>query len=272
VGASAAEIDAAVRDKLTASSSLYNLNTALLRRLEPDLILTQDLCEVCSVDLNKVRAAAAALSAPPAILSLNPRGLEDIFDDILRIGGATGLARRATDALVNLRERLFRAADFVNPYLDGPSIACLEWTDPLFIGGHWTPQLIERAGARHPLNPTKVAENSGAAAGPQSAQRLAGKSIRIPPEALVATKPEALIICPCGIALPQVRAMAQDLARQPWWPELPAVKNRRVALVDGNQMFNRPGPRLIDAFEWLVGWLNDRHEIIPPEFPWESAT
>lgn len=269
VGASPAEIDAAVRAQLSTNSSLYTLDCALLARLKPDLILTQDLCQVCSIDLNTVRTLASTLSPAPAIVSLNPQGLEDVYDDILRVGAAAGLATRATAAVVSLRERFFRASDHVNQFVDGPNVAFLEWTDPLFMGGHWTPQLIERAGARHPLNPTQALEDSGAATGPQAAARMAGKSIRVPPEILVASRPEALIICPCGVPLPQVRAMAAALSRQSWWSELPAVRTGRIALVDGNQMFNRPGPRLIDAFEWLVGWLNDRPELIPPHFPWE---
>lgn len=267
--ASPAEIDAAVRAQLSDNSSLYTLDTTLLARLKPDLILTQDLCRVCSIDLNTIRAVVSSLHLQPSIISLNPQGLEDVYDDILRVGQAAGLSIQAAAAVVSLRERFFRASDHVNQFIDGPNVAFLEWTDPLFIGGHWTPQLIERAGARHPLNPTLALPDSGAAAGPQSAARKAGKSLRIPPEALIASQPEALIICPCGIPLPQVRIMAADLARQSWWQNLPAVRAHRVALVDGNQMFNRPGPRLIDAFEWLVGWLNDRPELIPANFPWE---
>lgn len=270
-GASPADIDAAVRAQLADNSSLYTLDTALLARLKPDLILTQDLCRVCSIDLNTVRALASSLSPAPAILSLNPPGLEDVYDDILRIGVATGLSSQAAAAVVSLRERFFRASDHVNQFVDGPNVAFLEWTDPLFIGGHWTPQLIERAGAQHPLNPTQASPEAGAAAGPQAAGRLAGKSIRVPPEMLVASRPEALIICPCGVPLPQVRTMAAALSRQLWWTQLPAVGAGRIALVDGNQMFSRPGPRLIDAFEWLVGWLNDRPALIPPRFPWEPV-
>jgi iron complex transport system substrate-binding protein len=180
-----------------------------------------------------------------------------------------GLERSAEAETVALRERFYRAQEFVNPYEEGPIVAFLEWTDPLFIGGHWTVQMIERAGGRHPLNPTVPDERAGAAAGPQQAYRRAGKSIRIPPEALLATRPDALIICPCGIGLPGVRDMTADLAKKDWWPELPAGRSGRVALVDGNQMFNRPGPRLADAFEWLVGWLQERPEVIPAGFPWE---
>jgi iron complex transport system substrate-binding protein len=268
--ASPGEIDRAVRARLASGQSLYTLDAALLGQIRPDLIITQDLCEVCSIDLDAVRAAAETLHPRPAVLSLNPQTVEDVLDDALRIGGATGLEDRATGAAVQLRERLHRAADHVNPYVDGPSVAFLEWTDPLYIAGHWTPQLIERAGARHPLNPTTPLPGSGAAAGPQAASRRAGRSIRISPEVLAASAPEYVIVCPCGVGLMQACAMADDLAAQPWWRSLPAARTGRLAVVDGNQMFNRPGPRLVDAFEWLVGWLNDRPALIPPDFPWMS--
>jgi iron complex transport system substrate-binding protein len=268
-GSDPGAIDASVRAQLAGGDSLYTLDAAMLTGLRPDVILTQDLCEVCSIDLKTVRAVGAGMTPPPRIVSLNPHGLEDVFDDILRVGEAVGLRDRAGDAVVGLRERMWRAADCVNPYVDGPSVAFLEWTDPLFIGGHWTPQLIERAGGRHPLNPTTPDADAGDAAGPQAWARKAGKSIRIPEEILVASMPDSVIVCPCGVALDNAREMARTLAQKPWWRDLPAVRAGRVAIVDGNQMFNRPGPRLVDAFEWLVGWINDRPEIIPRDFPWE---
>ncbi len=264
-----AEVDRVVREQLASGASLYTLDTRMLASLRPDLILTQDLCDVCSIDLEAVRAAAARMNPPPEILSLNPHGMEDVLDDVLRVGRAIGLEAEARRAVVALRARLMRATDHVPAFAAGPSVAFLEWTDPLFIGGHWTPQLIERAGASHPLNPTAPRPGAGAAAGPMQSERLAGKSVQIDPEALVAARPEALIISPCGLDLDRTRACAADLARAPWFADLPAVRARRVALVDGSQMFNRPGPRLVDAQEWLVGWLHGRPELIPPGFPWE---
>ncbi len=269
-GSPPAEIDRLVREQLALGCSLYTLNADRLAGLRPDLILTQDLCSVCSIDLRAVRTVADRLDPRPRVLSLNPQTVEDVLDDCLRVGEAAGLADQARAAVVGLRERLFRASEFVNPYQDGPSVAFLEWTDPIFVGGHWTPQLIERAGGRHPLNPTVAVAGSGAAAGPQQAMRRAGPSVRVTPEALVESRPEALVVCPCGVGLAGVRQMARELAGQKWWGELPAVRSGRVALVDGNQMFNRPGPRLVDAFEWLVGWLNGRPEPIPVGFPWEA--
>jgi len=266
-----AEIDRQVSASLAAGQSLYTLDAAVLAELRPDVILTQDLCEVCSIDLAAVQRIAATLPHPPQIVSLNPHTLDAVLDDLLTVGCAVGLERQATDTLVQLRARLYAAEEFVNPYADGPVVGFLEWTDPLFCAGHWTVQMIERAGGQHPLNPTVPAPNSGAAAGPQRSQRLAGKSIRVPDEVFAATRPEFLVIAPCGLSLEAARAGAEALSRKPWWNDLPAVKQGRVAIVDGNQMFNRPGPRLVDAFEWLVGWLNDRPELIPPNFPWQPT-
>jgi iron complex transport system substrate-binding protein len=267
-GLTPAQIDLAVRDQLGDGSSLYTLDQARLVALRPDLILTQDLCSVCSIDLPAVERALQHLDPRPEVLSLNPFTIEDVLDDLLRIGRAVGMEQEALQAVVALRERMFAAADFVPSFAHQPVVAFLEWTDPLFAGGHWTPQLIERAGGCHPLNPTVPLENAGAAAGPMQAERRAGKSVRIPPEALVAVRPEYLIVCPCGVGLNEVERMTRELSQQSWWSQLPAVQRGQVAMVDGNQMFNRPGPRLIDAYQWLVGWLNERPERILHGFPW----
>ena len=264
-------IDAAVKQSLRAGESLYTVDEALLASLRPDLILTQDLCNVCSIDLPAVERLARTLPGPPRVVSLNPSTIEDVLDDLLRVGEALGpeWAARAERAMVDLRERLFRAEEYVNPYLDGPAVALLEWTDPLFCAGHWSAQLIERAGARHPWNPTVAKPDSGAALGPQRGSRIAPPSRAITPTELLAHQPEFLIIAPCGFSLAQSRACAEHLSREPWWPDLPAVRAGRVAIVDGNQMFNRPGPRLIDCFEFLVGLINDRPGLIPADFPFQ---
>lgn len=247
--ATSTEIDAQVSASLAAGQSLYSLDVERLKALRPDLILTQDLCEVCSIDLNTVRMVAGSIDPPPRVLSLDPRTLEDVFDDLLRVGEAAGLQDSARDAMVALRGRYWEARDHVNAYLDGPEVAFLEWMDPLYVGGHWTPGLIRDAGGRHSLNPPGV------------------KSRRVTPEELVASSPDRLIVCPCGYDLNAIRRELPALTRQWWWNDLTAVRSGHVALVDGNQMFNRPGPRLVDAFEWLVGWLNDRPDVSSPDFP-----
>jgi ABC-type Fe3+-hydroxamate transport system substrate-binding protein len=257
-----------VRERLAAGESLYALDGRLLAELRPDLVVTQDLCSVCSIDLEAVRGAAAAMDPPPRILALNPTTVEGVLDDHLRLGEAAGLVRESELAVLRLRERLYRASDYVNPYDDGPSVAFLDWTDPLYAAGHWTAQMVERAGARHPLNPTRPVEGSGAAAGPIGVtMRVAGASRRISPEELIESGPEGVIIAPCGVGLEGAVAHAGALSEAPWWGELPAVKRGRVAVVDGNAMFNRPGPRLVDAQEWLTGWVNGREELTPQGFP-----
>lgn len=285
-----AAIDAEVRGLLAsgsgggserdaASASLYTLDEAALAALRPDLVLTQDLCSVCSIDLAAVARVASRLDPRPEVLSLNPHTLEGVFDDVLSIGEAMDRAdpgaggrwgASAVATVTALRERLYSVADYANPFADGPTVAFIEWCDPLFVGGHWTPQIIERAGGRHPLNPTEPVPSAGAAAGPIGAtQRRAGKSIVVPAAVLVASRPEYLIVCPCGLTLAQARVETAKLARESWWAALPAVRAGRVAIVDGNQYFSRPGPRLVDAAEWLTGWVNDRPEVIPAGFAWE---
>ncbi len=269
----AAAIDAQVRSSLEAGASLYTLDTQALAQLRPDVILTQDLCDVCSIDLGTVRAAAETIAestgARPEIVSLNPQTVEDVLDDVLRVGTAIGREREAFDAVVELRGRFHTTQEYVNPYEEGPVVGFMEWTDPVFIAGHWTVQLIERAGGRHPLNETVAKPGTGMAVGPQQAERVAGKSVRVPSEAFAATRPEFLIVAPCGFDLAQTRAAVDELRGQDWFESLPAVQNGRVALVDGNQHFNRPGPRLAEAFEFLVGFLQQREALIPDGFPWE---
>lgn len=265
------EIDRVVRDALrdpAGPQSLYELDADRLIDLRPDVILTQDLCDVCSIDLATVRQVAQRMPSPPMVVSLNPTTMEGVLDDLMRVAQAIGTEREARATVATLRERLFAAGEFVNPFDDGPVLAFLEWTDPLYCAGHWTVQLIERAGARHPFNPTQPKHDAGAAVGPQSGERRAGKSVRVPIEVLIAARPERLVICPCGVDLAGTRLMTEALAQQAWWHELPAVRTGWVAMVDGNQMFNRPGPRLVDAYEWLVAWLHEQPSRMPRDFPW----
>lgn len=267
----AAEVDRAVSQSLASGESLYRLDSDRLRELRPDVILTQDLCEVCSIDLAAVQRVALEMNPVPHVVSLNPHSFEDVLDDLVRVGDAVGLGPEARAALIALRERFFHAADFVNPFTEPVRVLFLEWTDPPFVAGHWTVQLIERAGGSHLLNPTTPIPGSGSGAGGQMAHRVAGKSFRVEPSKIVEMKPEAVIVCPCGLTLPRVEREFEALMTKDWFRDLPAVQRGRVALVDGNEMFNRPGPRLVDAYRWLVGWLNDRPELMPEGFPWRAG-
>lgn len=267
---SAAEVDRAVSDSLARGQSLYHLDGDRLRELRPDVILIQEICRVCSVEPEEVRRVARTMDPAPRIVTLNPHSFEDVLDGIMEIGRAVGLEDRAREALVALRNRFFGAADYANPFTRPPMVVFLEWTDPLYVGGHWTAQLVERAGGSHPLNPTVAMEEAGTGAGGQMAHRVAGESRRVTPDMVVAARPEFLIVCPCGLDLAATRREVEALARQEWFAALPAVRAGRVAMVDGSQMFNRPGPRLVDAYEWLVGWLNDIPSLIKEGFPWKA--
>lgn len=270
-GGVSAEIDGQVRAALAAGEGLYLLDEGWLRELAPDLIITQSLCSVCSIDLNTVRRVADDLPSRPRVLSLNPASFEDVLDDVLKVGDAVGRVEESRRALAQLRERFFRASDHVNGFTDPVPTLFLEWTEPMFAAGHWTAQLVERAGGFCPLNPTKPMEGAGAGAGGQMAHRIAGPGRVVTQEQVVAMEPRAVVVCPCGFGLPRVRAEYAALRAQGWWSCLRAVRDGRVALVDGNQMFNRPGPRLVDAYEWLVGWLNGVDSLMPAGFPWEKA-
>jgi len=267
---SSSTIDAEVSKALAAGESLYTLDEQTLAELRPDVILTQDLCEVCSIDLAAVARVASKLSTNPTIISLNPHTVEDVIDDLLRVGEAVGVRERAMHVAVTMRERLYAAQEYVSSLEEGPVVLFLEWTDPPFCAGHWTVQLIERAGGRHPFNPTVAPSGLGAAAGFQQGARKAGKSTRLDLAAILAAQPEAIVIAPCGFDLDRAIACTRELQTQPWWRELPAVRSGRVAIVDGNQMFNRPGPRLVEAFEFLVGFLQQRDELIPRGFPYAT--
>ena len=247
--ASSKEIDQQVKEALSSGESLYELDAALLKDLRPDVILTQDLCDVCSIDLKTVRSVASEFEHEPRIVNLDPRTIFDVFDDLLTVGTAVDLEESAEHAMVALRARYWEAIDFVNPYASQPEVLFLEWADPPFVGGHWTPGLIEAAGGRHSLG------------------KAGADSRQVGPEDILEVMPERVVVCPCGYDLERCWQEKAVLEATNWWQLMPAVQEGRVAFVDGNQMFNRPGPRLVDGFRWLVSWLQDRPEVGPEAFP-----
>lgn len=263
-------LDRAARGHPVDGSPLYSLLENRLRLARPDIIIMREREDADAPAQDFLRS----LRPTPVLISLNPTTPDDVLDGALGLGNALGVPEAARRLVARLRERLSRASEFVNPYTDGPTVAFLEWTDPVRCAGRWTVQLIERAGARHPLNPSRARSDDDAlptdALNP-AASRVAGAPVCVPHEVLAAVKPDAVIIAPRGVPLRDIPDHAAHLFTQKWWADLPAVRAGRVALVDGNHMFHRPGPRLVDAFEWLVGWLHDRPEIIPAGFPWCAA-
>ncbi|CAG8565316.1 16254_t:CDS:2 [Funneliformis mosseae] len=258
-----AEVDAQVSQFLAQGDSLYTLDANKLKSLNPDIVVTQDLCNVCSVDLNMVQQIAKEMNPAPTIVTLNPMSLDDVIKSIGDVGSALEMVNESTLVRSKLLSRIKHAREVAfQSHKNGKKrahVTFLEWTSPIYLGGHWTPQMIRWSNAMQVLNDCKDGETAEMGAPP---------SFRVPPQDVIDTKPEILIVCPCGLNLDETRKEYEEtLLPSEWWPKI-AENATKIALVDGNQMFNRPGPRLVDALEWLVGYINDIPELIPKDFPW----
>ena len=239
---SAAEIDAAVRERSERGESIYELDEELVRELEPDLIVTQALCHVCAVSHDEVQALAATLPGPPRVISLDPRTYGETLADVRTIAQATD----CRDAALDLIARTARRADIVRLAVrdvQRPRVAALEWLDPVFVAGHWTPQLIEMAGGEDMLG-------------------LAGEpSEQSTWELVAAARPDTVVVMPCGYDAARGVVEAEEHAER-----LRAVGAQRVVAVDASSYFSRPGPRLIDGLELLAHILHpDRVPTAPAE-------
>jgi iron complex transport system substrate-binding protein len=230
---SAAEVDAAVAAQVASGASLYTLDEARIAELAPDLVVTQNLCPVCAVSTAQVDGAIRPLPRCPDLLSLDPRSLEDVLSDIRRVGAATGRAAEAEALVANLERRLaaVRARVAGRPR---PRVAALEWLDPPFAGGHWVPEMIAIAGGEDALN------------------RPGEGSRRLSWDEVAAADPEVVVAMPCGYDAAGAQAQIDLVADRPEWRRLRAVQAGRVAAVDANGCFSRPGPRLVDGVERLA--------------------
>jgi iron complex transport system substrate-binding protein len=224
-----AEIDAEVRARMAAGEDLYHLDEDALRDLAPDLVITQDLCAVCAVDVATVDAALDHLGCDGKVLTVDPATLDDVLDSITGIGAATGRLARADRLVGDLRARLVRVAAAVAGRAR-PRVAVVEWTAPLFCAGHWVPDMITAAGATCALG--------------EPGQR----SHPISPDAVTRAAPDIIVVAPCGYDLAGAAALAATLAADAILP--PGVP---VWAVDADAAFVRPGPRLIDGIEALAG-------------------
>jgi iron complex transport system substrate-binding protein len=228
----AAGIDRHVRASVHAGSSLYGLDDAKLAALEPDLIITQELCAVCAVSYEIVDRAAKRLRGDPRVVSLEPSSLEDVFSTIAFVGDLVGAEDGAAELIAGLRARADALAARVRP-ARLPRVLVLEWTDPPMSGGHWTPGLVELAGGEPIL------------ADPGTNSRV------LDWDAIAAADPDVVIVAPCGCDLATseraVAALPPAAART--FESLRAVRTGRAFIVDGNAYVNRPGPRLVDTAE-----------------------
>jgi iron complex transport system substrate-binding protein len=246
---SAAAIDKQVREFLERGESLYSVDFELLRAIEPDLIVTQDLCHVCAATPDDLGAALAHLERQPRVVTLNPHSLADVCADIRAVGEAAGRAEQASAVVAEFEKGIADVERSVAG-LDRPRVLCLEWLDPPYVAGHWVPEMVERAGG------VDVLGHQGK------------PSFRVEWETALAARPEVIVIMPCGYGLAAADAEFRNLPLPQGWNDLPAVQDGRVFVVEASGYFSRPGPRLAHGLAILAGAIHAGKQDRP--LPFES--
>ena len=241
------EIDAEVAQRIKDGLSLYQVDGDLLRELAPDLILTQDLCQVCAPSGNEVSQVLNLLPKKPRILWLTPNSLEEIAGNVRELGEATGRTKEAEELVAACRARVGKIPALTRNLSHRPRVFCMEWLDPVYCSGHWVPEMVRLAG------------------GVDALAQESKDSVRIYWEDVLEFAPEVLIITPCGFNLEKVVEQSGKLSTFPDWSSLPAVRDGRVYAVDANSYFARPGPRVVDGTELLA------HLIHPELFAWNGS-
>jgi len=241
------EIDAAVTQRMRDGLSLYQVDEKLLQELAPDLILTQNLCQVCAPSGNEVTRVLELLPRKPQVLWLTPKCVDEIFDNLLELGQATDRVNEARELIAAGRAKLDTIAALTQEVSYRPRVFCVEWLDPIYCCGHWMPEMVKIAGGIDELG------------------RQGADSVRIPWNDVLKWQPEVLIVTPCGFNLDKVIEQAPQLSKYPGWFDLPAVRNGRVFAVDANSYFARPGPRVVEGTELLA------HLIHPALFEWNGS-
>ncbi len=240
LGGDSAAIDRQVREVLEQALSVYKVHTDVLRNLAPDVVLTQSQCEVCAVSADDVQQAVNDhLDGNAEVVALEPNALSDVLDDIRRVASALGVPDRGDELATSMSLRIAAIAERTIE-LPRRRVLTLEWIDPPMAAGNWMPELLAAAGGLE----------------------LFGQAGKHSPwldwDAVAAADPDAIIVLPCGFDLDRTREEAKALTELPGWSQLRAVREGRVALVDGHRFFNRPGPRLVDSTQILA-------EILQPE-------
>ncbi|HXG66874.1 MAG TPA: cobalamin-binding protein [Blastocatellia bacterium] len=233
------EIDQRVKAILQDALSVYRVDADLLERLRPTHIITQSQCEVCAVSLKDVEQAVCEFtSSNPVIVSLEPNALADVWQDFRRVGSALGAPERAERLIAESRRRMDEIVRKAQALDARPTVACIEWIEPLMAAGNWMPELVEMAGGVN----------------------LFGEAGKHSPwmtwEELAAKDPDVILVLPCGFDIERSLQEMPILAGKAEWRDLRAVRSRRVIVADGNQYFNRPGPRLVESLEILAEILH----------------
>jgi iron complex transport system substrate-binding protein len=240
------EIDAAVSERMRQGLSLYQVDEAMMHDIAPDLILTQNLCQVCAPSGNEVTQLLQSLPGTPEVLWLTPKTMEQIFANVRELGAATDRLSVAEQLIAASRSRLENISSLTRTLKHTPRVFCIEWLDPVYCCGHWVPEMVRIAGGIDELG------------------RAGSDSVRIPWSDVVQWAPDVLIVTPCGLNLEQTIHAAHCLATYPGWAALPAVQHDRVYAVDANAYFARPGLRVVDGTELLA------HLLHPTLFTWNG--
>lgn len=246
------EIDRAVHERLESGQPQYLLDTELLRREQPDVILTQDLCRVCAVPSGQLREALQKLGVDQdtEVVSLDPNTLEDVISQIELVGKVVQRLERATELTTRMRERI-AAVKATALRLPSVGVLCMEWAEPPFVAGHWVPEMVEAVGA------TNLISEKG-----QPSRLVTHRQIR---DAM----PEVIAYLPCGYYLEEAEEEARSVMRHPEIADTPAVRNGNVFATDAASFFSRPGPRVVDGLE-ILAWV--AHPEAYPEPPPGTVT
>ena len=242
------EIDALVRERLKTNRALYSLDFPTVERLAPDLIVTQTLCDVCAVAEAEVAAATCRLPGRPRVVNLEPTTLDGVLAIVRTVGEAAGVAERADEVVRGLRDRIAAVAAR-SASVARPRVLLLEWLDPPFSCGHWSPELVALAG------------------GDEVIGRPGERSRTLTWAEAAAARPEVIVVACCGFSVARTMVDVSAAAARPEWAALPAVQSGRVYVVDGSAYFSRPGPRLVDALEVLAHALHPAVHPLPPKLP-----
>ncbi len=238
--ASSSGIDRQVKESLVSDDGIYVLHLDALKEARPDLVLTQALCEVCAVPSQQVHETLEKLPHNPDVLSLDPHSLEDVARDVERIGAAAGLQDQAVQLAESLRERMNSIRTIAASAESRPRVVCLEWLDPLMVGGHWVPEMVELAG------------------GEDCFGKPGQPSFPIQWDQLVDAQPDVIVAMPCGFDVRRAMSEIKLLTDSSGWEGLPAARNGHLFAVDANSYFSRSGPRLVNGLELMA-------EILHPE-------
>jgi len=239
----AAEMDRQVSELIARGESIYLVDAELLKSLAPDLIVTQDLCHVCTASPDDLAAALARFAKPPRVLSLTPHTLADVWEDIRRVGEATHRSREAQSLAIALEQKIAAIEARTARVATRPRVLCLEWLDPYYVGGHWVPEMVAKAGGEDVLG------------------RAGEPSFRVSAGQIAESRADVIVVMPCGYAKDRVAAECRVEDFPAEWNDLPAMRERRIFAVDANSYFSRPGPRLADGVALLA------HLVHPDLFP-----